>query len=198
MTLNATCAYTLIWVVQVSLLRTLLVHSSNMYQVLRNATPMFLQLVFSDPTLWPRNCDPTSVPLASALASPRHKIACFALIDPLCAMAFGLPQQVEYDTSFDSLPLSSNPHEWVHCSPIEFQITLAEINACRDNSPNARDWQEIEHRLVTWQARPSKYDSSWESWMIVAWLAVQESWRHTLLAYLYMVSCMSGCVLWFI
>ncbi|KDN40034.1 hypothetical protein RSAG8_08355, partial [Rhizoctonia solani AG-8 WAC10335] len=86
----------------------------------------------------------------------------------------------------------SNPHECIHGSPAEFQIALTQINACRDRSPNAHDWKEIELWLLTWQARdiiPIKYSSGWESWMVVAWLAVQESWRHTLLAYLYMSVC---------
>lgn len=170
-------------------------HSSNTYQVLRSVTPTFLQVVFSDPTLWPSSGDPTSVPLVNVIASPRHEIPYFALIDITAAMAFGLPQQVEYDTSLrvGCLSKTSLPYECVHGSPIEFQIALAEINACRDKSPNARSWEEIEHKLTTWQPRSSEYDPSWEPWMAIAWFAVQESWRHALLAYLYMVSFILPC-----
>lgn len=157
------------------------------YKALKSATPAFLQLVFSNPTLWPASCDPTSIPLANMLTSPRHELSYFALMDSICAMVFGLSQQVEYDTSFDRLPPNSNFHEWLHSSPAEFQIRLAEINACRDKSPIAPNWREIEHRLVTWQAQASRQAPEWESWVVVAWLAVQESWRHTLLTYLYMV-----------
>jgi hypothetical protein len=76
----------------------------------------------------------------------------------------------------------------MHGIPLEFQITIAEINACRDKSPYAPSWKEIEHKLITWQTRPSEYDPSWESQVIIAWFAVEESWRHTLLVYLYLVS----------
>jgi hypothetical protein len=76
----------------------------------------------------------------------------------------------------------------MHGCSTEFYLALAEINACRDNSLNARDWREIEHQLVTRLARPGSQYPEWESWMVAAWLAMQESGRHALLAYLYMVS----------
>lgn len=174
---------------QIFFLKIMVVDSSNSYTLLRSATPTFLRTVFSDPLLWPSNPNSTSVPLINILASAQHELAYFALVDSTCAMAFGFPQTVKYDTSFGNLPLTSNPHECVHGSPIEFQVALTEINACRDGVPDARNWQEIEQWLLAWQARPSKYDSGWESWMIVAWVAVQESWRHMLLVYLYMAVC---------
>ncbi|KAG8757006.1 hypothetical protein FRC11_004848 [Ceratobasidium sp. 423] len=174
---------------EILLLKTMVVDSFYSYQILRSTVPTFLRMVFSDPVLWPSGWDSTLVPLVNVIASTRHELAYFALVDSTCSMAFGFPQIVEYDTSFGKVPPISNPHECVHGSPVEFQVALAEINACRDGSSNARGWQEIELWLLTWQARPSKYDSGWESWMAVAWLAVQESWRHTLLAYLYVSVC---------
>jgi hypothetical protein len=103
-------------------------------------------------------------------------------------MAFGVPQQVEYDTTCSILPKDPLPYEWAHSSPVEFLILLADINACRDGLSGARDWKQMEQELVTWMGRPTQHNETWESWMIVAWVAVQESWRLTLLAYLYMVS----------
>ncbi|CAE6501383.1 unnamed protein product [Rhizoctonia solani] len=171
---------------EASLLKTTLGQSSNAYAVLRSATPTFLQLAYALPDLWSSNSNPTLIPLLNIIGSENHALSSFTLIDCTCAMVFGLPQQVEYDTSSGSFPKGFRPHEWAHCSPTEFQILLVDINACRDKSPGARDYKEIEHTLLHWQAQPVQHDKNWESWMAVAWLAVQESWRLTLLAYLYL------------
>ncbi|EUC60490.1 fungal zn(2)-cys(6) binuclear cluster domain protein [Rhizoctonia solani AG-3 Rhs1AP] len=173
--------------IHVSLLRTLVIHSSNVYQVLRSVTPAFLQSVFSNPALWPEGSNPAYIPLMSVLSMGSHELAYFALIDCACATAFGLPQLVEYDTTLYTPPGSSS-HQWAHCSPTEFQVVLAEINACRDKSPVARDWREIERWLLEWQSRPGEHTFT-ESWMTVAWYAVQESWRLALLIYLYLAVC---------
>jgi hypothetical protein len=106
----------------------------------------------------------------------------------MCAMSFGLPQQIEYDTTVETLPADFLPQEWATGTPVEFQILLSDINSCRDKSPRARDWKDIEHTLVQWESRVIPTDDYWESWMVVAWLAVQESWRLSLLVYLYLVS----------
>ncbi|KAJ1305339.1 hypothetical protein OPQ81_000355 [Rhizoctonia solani] len=132
---------------EVQLLKTMMGNCGGTYQVLRTVTPTFLQMVFSDPGLWSTSGDPTSVPLGSIIASTRHTVAYFALTDSLSAMAFGLPQQVEYDT-FGYTPTSVPvPFEWIHSSPAEFQIMLAGINACRDKRPGARTREELERQL---------------------------------------------------
>ncbi|EUC60500.1 fungal Zn(2)-cys(6) binuclear cluster domain protein [Rhizoctonia solani AG-3 Rhs1AP] len=171
---------------EVQLLKTMMGHCSNTYQVLRTVTPTFLQTVFSNPELWADSHDPTLVPLAPIIASTYHAPAHFTLTDSLSAMAFGLPSQVDYDT-VGFMPMSVPvPFEWTHSSPAEFQVILADINACRDKRPGARTREDLERRLLAWQAQPSYYGESWETWMISAWFAVQESWRLALLVYLYM------------
>ncbi|CAE7178545.1 unnamed protein product [Rhizoctonia solani] len=167
-------------------MKAIVVPSSNAIQVLQSATPTFLQTAYACPELWSGNSDPTSIPLLNAVALNRHELACFALIDCTHAMVFGVPQQVDYDISISSLPNSLFSSEWAHSCPVEFLVLLAEINTYRDKGPGVRHWREIEHYLVTWLARPIRHDESWESWMAVAWLAVQESWRLTLLMYLYL------------
>ncbi|CAE6527313.1 unnamed protein product [Rhizoctonia solani] len=159
--------------IHVSLLKIMITHSSYTYQMLRNITPAFLQAVFSDPTLWPRDCDPTCIPLSSILCGEAHELAYFALIDCSCAMAFGLPQQLEYDTTVPSQFNRFSFHQWANGCPTEFQLVLADINACRDKSTTARDWRDIEGWLLAWQSRPAQYEFT-ESWMTVAWYAVQE------------------------
>ncbi|CUA73184.1 hypothetical protein RSOLAG22IIIB_05185 [Rhizoctonia solani] len=174
--------------IHVSLLKIMTAPSSHAYQILRNITPAFLQLVFADPTLWPQDCDPTYIPLSSILGSQAPELAYFALIDCSCAMAFGLPQQLEYDTTVHPQSSNSSFHQWANGCPTEFQIVLADVNACRDKSPKARDWRDIEGYLLAWQSRANEHVFT-ESWMTVAWYAVQESWRLALLAYLYMAVC---------
>lgn len=172
-------------------MKTMMGNCASTYQVLRTAAPTFLQMVFSNPELWLSSDDPTLVPLGPIIASTHHALAYFALTDSLSAMAFGLPSQVEYYTLGYTITSAPVPFEWTHSSPAEFQMILADINACRDKRPGARSREDLERQLLSWQAQPSYYDESWESWMINAWFAVQESWRLALLAYLYMVSSLS-------
>ncbi|CAE6437209.1 unnamed protein product [Rhizoctonia solani] len=172
--------------VHVTLLKTVVDQTSNAYQSVRSVTPVFLELVFSNPLLWPNGSDPTYVPLLNVLTLESHELAFFVLLDCTFAMALGLPQQVDYDTTIYSGPCSSS-HQWAHGSPLKFQAVLADINACRDRSPISRCWREIEHLLLTWQSLPGEYTFT-ESWMTIAWYAVQESWRLALLMYLYLVS----------
>ncbi|CUA73180.1 hypothetical protein RSOLAG22IIIB_05181 [Rhizoctonia solani] len=174
--------------IHVSLLRTLVVQNSDVYQVLRSITPTFLQSVYSRPELWPTGSNPGCVPLLSVLTIGSHELAYFALIDCTFAMAFGLPHLVEYDTTVYPSPRSSLSHQWAHGAPTEFQVVLAQINACRDQSPAAPDWRDVERWLLEWQSRPGEHTFS-ESWMMVAWYAVQESWRLALLVYLHLAVC---------
>ncbi|CAE6447350.1 unnamed protein product [Rhizoctonia solani] len=174
--------------VHISLLKTMVMRSASTYQLLRSITPTFLQVVYSDPALWPRDCNPACVPLSSILCSEAHELAYFAFIDITCSTALGLPQQLEYDTTIRPESKSSSVHQWAQGSPTEFLLVLADINACRDESPNARDWREIEHWLLEWQSRPGEHTFT-ESWMTIAWYAVQESWRLALLSYLYLAVC---------
>jgi hypothetical protein len=161
----------------------------NTYQLLRSAAPAFLETVFADSTLWPNPHNFTSVSLAHVLASNYYELGRFVFLDSLYSMAYALPQVIEYDTSIPPFKSDVQPIEWVHGCPVEFQIALVDINA-RSNAQNRfgpeADWRPIEHRIKSWQpiARTTSDDESWKS---VALLAVQESWRHTLLIYLYMV-----------
>ncbi|KDN34276.1 hypothetical protein RSAG8_12628, partial [Rhizoctonia solani AG-8 WAC10335] len=145
---------------EISYLKTMLLSNENSYPFLRFTAPTFLQTVYSDPTLWPVHGS-TSIPMAHVLSSARCELGNF---------------------------IELYSYSWAHGCPTEFQIALAEINACRDGR-STRDWRAIERSLLAWEPRPSPQEAEWESWMVVAWLAVQESWRHALLAYLYMALC---------
>ncbi|KAG8743863.1 hypothetical protein FRC12_014946 [Ceratobasidium sp. 428] len=112
------------------------------------------------------------------------------MLDVMCSMMYGLPQVVDYDTSLPPLDAGVHPAELVHGCPPELQLILADINtrsAWKQIGP-ILDWYTIERRLREWQ--PCLQTSKGEdSWKLVARLAVQESWRHTLLTYLYMAVC---------
>jgi hypothetical protein len=151
--------------------------------------PIFLQIVFAESALWPSLHNYTTISLTHILASTRYELGHFVMLDSLCSLTYGLPQVIEYDTSVPPSKVDIHPVEWVHGCPTEFQIALFEINTLFHQSQDKAkpDWRPIEYRIKSWQpaARTSPED---ESWKTVARLAVQESWRHTMLIYLYMVS----------
>ncbi|KAG9123286.1 hypothetical protein FRC07_015143 [Ceratobasidium sp. 392] len=162
----------------------------NTYELLKNYASTFLQVVFSDPALWPSSYNSTSVSLAHVLASDSYEISHFAMLDMMCSMVYGLPQVVDYDTSMPPLDTGIHPAQMVHGCPPELQLVLADINAhsaWKQIGP-ILDWYGIERKLREWS--PSSQSSPGEeSWKLVARLAVQESWRHALLIYLYMAVC---------
>ncbi|KEP47231.1 putative fungal Zn(2)-cys(6) binuclear cluster domain protein [Rhizoctonia solani 123E] len=158
------------------------------YQLLQNAAPVFMELVYSDPSLWPDPNGPPMVCMSKVAASTRFELGHFTLIDTVCSMAYGLPQVVQYETATPSLEPEIHPIEWVHCCPLEFQVCLAEMNKCCAKSYVAPDWRAIEHRLVSYKA-PVVALGNTESWKAIARIAVVESWRQVLLIYLYMAVC---------
>ncbi|KAG9082201.1 hypothetical protein FS749_007037 [Ceratobasidium sp. UAMH 11750] len=163
---------------------------TSTYQLLRDTAPTFLQLVFAEPTLWPDPAHFSSLSLAHVLNSTNYELSRFTLLDALHSMAFGLPQVIEYDTSVPPLHRGVWPSEWVHGCPIDLQFALVEINKrcnTRIRVAPEPDWRPIEHRIKYWRpfAQPLPCNDSWKT---IATLAVQESWRHTLLIYLYMLS----------
>ncbi|KAG9075042.1 hypothetical protein FRC06_010310, partial [Ceratobasidium sp. 370] len=164
-------------------------HGTDTYELLKSYAPTFLQIVFSDAALWP-NSHSTSVSLVHVLASMSYEISHFAMLDMMCSMAYGLPQVVDYDTSIPPFDPGVHPAELVHGCPLELQIILVDINtrsAWKQVGP-ILDWHDIEQKLREW--RPTVRSSAGEdSWKSVARLAVQESWRHLLLIYLYMAVC---------
>jgi hypothetical protein len=145
--------------------------------------------------LWPHPYapfySPTKISVAHALASKCYELAQFVLMDTVCAMIYGLPQIVDYDTSTPVFKTSVYPVQWLHGCPPELQIAFVEINqqfAQRSVLGPEQDWTDIEKRLWEWET-PLDTVPERDSCKVVARLAVQESWRHALLVYLYMVRC---------
>ncbi|KAJ1305333.1 hypothetical protein OPQ81_000349 [Rhizoctonia solani] len=165
--------------IHAAVMKTMITHSSSTYQILRNMTPTFLQVAYSEPKFWPDGCNLTYIPLWNILGSESHELAFFP---SLIALTQWLPGFLNKSSTTrpSTRSLSSPPEDLV--------LVLADINACRDKSPAARDWKEIENFLITWQSRPTEVEFT-KPWMKMAWYAVQESWRFALLAYLYMAVC---------
>ncbi|KAG8713887.1 hypothetical protein FRC08_012670 [Ceratobasidium sp. 394] len=133
---------------------------------------------------------PSVISVASILASTRYELAHFILLDSFCSMLYALPQVIDYDTSVMPLESDIHPVEWFHGCPATFQATLVDINSLfHRKQPGLRlEWKSVERYLKSW--RPVVQTSGdGESWGTIARLAIQESWRHTLLIYLYMAVC---------
>lgn len=160
-----------------------MVDTFHPYQLLRRLGPIFLQLVYADLTLWPNQQASPFVPLANILVSDRHELNHFILLDMLCSALYGIPHTIQYDTSIPVL-IDLYP---VHGMPPELQFALIDITNCYSQNHAAYDWWDIEQRLLNWQS-PVCGTNNDESWKTIAQLAVHESWRQTMLIYLYMVS----------
>ncbi|KAG9087005.1 hypothetical protein FS749_003230 [Ceratobasidium sp. UAMH 11750] len=175
---------------EIALLALRAANSMDPYQFLTTHAPTFLQIAFSNPTLWAPSRDSTSIPIAHIFASTQYELSHFVLPDLLCSLAYGLPQVVEYDTTVAPLKSDAHPTQWVHGCPLALKIMLADINkhVTQGHAGPILDWRSLEQQLWSW--KPSVYTiPNEESWRVIARLAVQESWRHTLLIYLYMGVC---------
>ncbi|CAE6466618.1 unnamed protein product [Rhizoctonia solani] len=173
---------------EVAFLKMRVSNGCNAYRLLHNASPTFLEIVHSDPNLWP---NPNGLPMAcmsKVISSTRFELGHFILMDILCSMVYGVPQVVDYETATFAPRAEIHPIEWVHCCPHEFQICIAEMNKRCTTSYIAPDWHVIEHRLLSYRAPVITVDQA-ESWKTIARLAIVETWRQSLLIYLYMAVC---------
>ncbi|CAE6528947.1 unnamed protein product [Rhizoctonia solani] len=194
--------------IEVSLLKHEVTETiTESYACLQSSSLSFLQIAFSEPTLWTGENASMSIPLSRALSSTRGEINRFACTDVMAALALGLPTLAAYDTSLDGLDTPSfHAMEYVHGCPTEFLITLVDIHNWRlqhpDDMCNRQQWLAIEERIMKqqWLAieeRIMKFrqvadetdTKAADSAQAVIRLAVRESWRHAALIYLYLVMC---------
>ncbi|CEL54148.1 hypothetical protein RSOLAG1IB_06859 [Rhizoctonia solani AG-1 IB] len=180
--------YLLSGFLEVAFLKMRVSNGYNTYLLLRNAAPTFLEIVYSDSNLWPDPNGPPMVCMSKVISSTRFELGHFVLTDVLCSMAYGVPQVVDYETTTRTRSAEIHPIEWIHCCPHEFQICIAEMNRRCATSYVAPDWHVIEHRLLSYKVPLIPMDHA-ESWKTIARVAVVESWRQTLLIYLYMAVC---------
>lgn len=134
------------------------------------------------------------ISITRALDFHRYEIRRFVFYDAMIAFALGTSSFAQYDTSdFPILPVVVRPLEWVHGIPVEFVVNIVQVNAwrtCNPGIPNANDWPELELRTLAWMPRTMELvgeDSCEDSYEVITRLAVQETWRHAVLIYIYMV-----------
>ncbi|QRV82476.1 Fungal specific transcription factor domain [Ceratobasidium sp. AG-Ba] len=178
---------------ELTFLKSLTSNRVSTYALLRAIAPLFVQLAFADPNLWPRHPLSNGVSLAHALASSQYEIGRFIFIEMTTSLIFGVPPLVEYDTSEPVLPSDhEHPMEWVHGCPPDFVISIVKINQWRARYPSdgaaIAPWKEIETN--TWRWRPTcNHGTDPDSRRLVTRFAAQEGWRHAVLIYLYMGMC---------
>ncbi|KAG9101788.1 hypothetical protein FRC06_002614 [Ceratobasidium sp. 370] len=178
---------------EVNLLKLRLSKSPNVYHLLRDSVPVFLRLALAVMMQQPTSRPSPSISLAHILKSTHYELGHFIMLDSLCSMLYALPQVIDYDTSVAPLRFDLHPVEWIHGCPATLQVTLIDINSLfhRKQAGQEPDWQPIERHLKSWQ--PVMLTSGdGESWGAIARLAVHESWRHSLLIYLYMAICVAS------
>ncbi|KAG8707178.1 hypothetical protein FRC08_000664 [Ceratobasidium sp. 394] len=180
---------------ELSFLRFRFTGTSNCYEIFRNSVPTFRQIVFFDPSFWPHHNLPSHLPakisVAHLLITRYYELGHFVIMDTMRAMIYGVPLAIDYDTSTAAFKTNIYPVEWLHGCPPELLIAFVDINqrfAHKYISGPAQDWRDIERRLREWEA-PVRTEPGEDSCKAVARLAVQESWRQALLAYMYMALC---------
>ncbi|QRV82580.1 Fungal specific transcription factor domain [Ceratobasidium sp. AG-Ba] len=175
-------------VLEVGFLKLRLFKSTSAYQVLKESASTFVEIARTATAWRPPTPNFGPISVAHVLASSRYELGHFILIDSLCSMVYGLPQAVDYDTSILPFRTEIHPVEWVHGCPALLQIILIQINSLfqRTLVGHIIEWQPIEQQIKSWQPNSSSVSADEDSWKAIARIAVQESWRHSLLIYLYL------------
>lgn len=134
------------------------------------------------------------ISLARALCAPRFDTTSFFFFDTICALVLGTLPLVQYDTAYPTEPLGAKYLEWVYGCPAHIIVLLAQINAWRTTewlgqaNLEADTCREAEEVLRGWNPRVELEDElGGESLKCVGRFAIQESWRHAVFIYLYMV-----------
>ncbi|CAE6389070.1 unnamed protein product [Rhizoctonia solani] len=156
------------------------------YELTQKATPTLLRLAYCYPEIWTKQgvISPSQVMLHN-----KHEIFHFIWVDNIAAMVLGTPTFLPYDTMARGAQRSRMQMEWIWGCPEEFVIQCARINTIRSSGGrynNGNLWKDIETQIIEWKPTAEKSNDSRDA---VARLAVQESWRHAMLIYLYMAVC---------
>ncbi|CAE6477744.1 unnamed protein product [Rhizoctonia solani] len=157
------------------------------YIRLQKAAPNFLHLVATDPTLYSEHPDGNLfVSLPRTLSVPRNELKRFLMYDTVTALVLGVPPLVEYGYDGEC-DLASHGLEWIHGTPLTLVQAVAQVNSWRAGSRvPLDDWETLEGRVLAWEPGPIVPDDEESGTGSVARLAVQESWRHAALIYIYM------------
>ncbi|KAH7323350.1 hypothetical protein B0J17DRAFT_240932 [Rhizoctonia solani] len=173
---------------ELAYLRFVTVDSPSGYVLLQKALPRFLHLVAVDPSLYlehPSGSLVVSFP--RTLSAPRYELKRFVMYDTAAALVLGVPPLVEYGYDCECDP-TSHGLEWIHGVPVALVQIISQINSWRAGSRVVPlgDWEGLERRLLAWEPRVMVPDGKDSDTGSVGRLAIQESWRHAALIYLYM------------
>ncbi|KAJ1305621.1 hypothetical protein OPQ81_000618 [Rhizoctonia solani] len=177
--------------VELSFLKFTAVDTASGYISLQKALPMLLELVATDTSLYaeyPKGNLVVSLP--HTLAATRPEIKQFVMYDIVASFLLGTPPLVEYgyDGECDS---RSHGLEWVHGVPVALVQVISQVNSWRAGSRAAPlgDWRELERRVLDWKPQFVMSNDKDSAISNDARRAVQESWRHVALIYIYMGIC---------
>ncbi|CAE6355504.1 unnamed protein product [Rhizoctonia solani] len=157
------------------------------YILLQKALPGFLRLVATDADLYME--DPNghlTVSFTRTISASRHELNRFIMYDTTAAFVLGVPPLVNY--GYGDECDSASLLEWIHGIPTVLVETISRVNNWRAGS-RADNWKVLEERVLSWQLRLIKADGEDSVLESMARLAVQESWRHVALIYIYMGMC---------
>ncbi|KAJ1305584.1 hypothetical protein OPQ81_000582 [Rhizoctonia solani] len=174
---------------ELAFLKFTIVDNVSGYISLKKALPGFFQLVAGDTNLYTEHSNGyLIVSFPRTLSSPRHELKRFVLYDTVSSLVLGIPPLVDYGYDEECDP-GSHGLEWVHGIPVALMEIISQINTWRAGSRIAPmdNWQVLERRVLAWQ--PVGQGSEDSVTGSVARLAVQESWRHVVLIYIYMGVC---------
>ncbi|CAE7195618.1 unnamed protein product, partial [Rhizoctonia solani] len=159
------------------------------YNLLQKALPRFLQIVAVDSNLYmelPNGSLAVSFP--RALSASRYEIRRFAIFDAAVALVLGVPPLVEYGYDGECDP-ESHGLEWIHGIPVALLEVIAQVTSWRAGSKvPLDDWEALERRVLAWKPAIPATVPTLET-ASVPRAAVQESWRHVALIYIYMGLC---------
>ncbi|KAG8736272.1 hypothetical protein FRC10_009489 [Ceratobasidium sp. 414] len=170
----------------------------DMMSVQRLLSPLshFMKLLHDVAPVYREACsEPTGVPihLPAKLLHPEPVLRLFPAMDIILSLNTGRPMIFEYDVTqtpdiYEHIPQVDNVGvQWMHGVPDHFLVMLARVNMLREEfAPNVNPEivQELEAGIDGF--KPT-LDESPDSYLKVARLAVQESWRQVMYIYLYMV-----------
>ncbi|CAE6455540.1 unnamed protein product [Rhizoctonia solani] len=155
------------------------------YELIQKATPTLLRLAYYYPEIWTKQ---GMISPSQVMAHTKYEIFSFIWMDNIAAMVLGTRTFLPYDTTTRAHRLQLRV-EWIWGCPEEFIIQCAQINMIRSSRTQQSgwsQWKDIEAEILGWQPAAERSNDSRDA---IARLAVQESWRHVMLTYLYMAVC---------
>ncbi|KAG8781105.1 hypothetical protein FRC12_022214 [Ceratobasidium sp. 428] len=134
---------------------------------------------------------PIHLPAKLLQSDSRHRG--FPAMDILLSLSTCQPMLFRYDVTPLSEPFELDSHspgiQWMHGIPDQFLIMLARMNMLREDSAPNIDPDIISDLETQISSFEPAFDRSTDSYLAIARLTVQETWRQATYIYLYMGLC---------